>query len=123
MNTIGIVVVAAFAASTGAVEFATKMTATWLLTRSSASDGSFGNRKFAERTSIATFWPTRNPASARPCWKAAKAPANASGLLTWRNPITGIFGCCALAASGHAAAAPPRRVMKSRRCMKLPVIL
>ena len=32
-----------------------------------------------------------------------------------RNPITGIAGCCALAASGHAAAAPPRRVMNSRR--------
>ena len=25
-----------------------------------------------------------------------------------RNPITGIAGCCARAASGHAAAAPPR---------------
>ena len=29
-----------------------------------------------------------------------------------RNPITGIAGCCARAASGHAAAAPPRSVMK-----------
>jgi hypothetical protein len=33
------------------------------------------------------------------------------------NPITGIAGCCARAASGHAAAAPPRSVMKSRRLM------
>jgi hypothetical protein len=32
-----------------------------------------------------------------------------------RNPITGIAGCCALAAIGHAAAAPLRSVMKSRR--------
>jgi hypothetical protein len=30
--------------------------------------------------------------------------------------ITGIDGCCARAASGHAAAAPPMSVMKSRRC-------
>jgi uncharacterized protein YchJ len=30
-------------------------------------------------------------------------------------PITGIAGCCARAASGHAAAAPPSTVMKSRR--------
>jgi len=30
-------------------------------------------------------------------------------------PITGISGCCARAASGHAAAAPPRSLMKSRR--------
>jgi uncharacterized protein YchJ len=33
-----------------------------------------------------------------------------------RKPIVGTFaGCCARAASGHAAAAPPRRVMNSRR--------
>ena len=31
-----------------------------------------------------------------------------------RKPITGIVGCCARAASGHAAA-PPRSVMNSRR--------
>jgi hypothetical protein len=30
-------------------------------------------------------------------------------------PITGIAGCCARAASGHAAAAPPSSVMNSRR--------
>jgi len=34
-----------------------------------------------------------------------------------RNPITGIVGCCARTASGHAAAAPARSVMKSRRLM------
>ena len=32
-----------------------------------------------------------------------------------RNPTTGIAGCCARAASGHAAAAPPSSVMNSRR--------
>jgi hypothetical protein len=30
-------------------------------------------------------------------------------------PITGIAGCCARAASGHAAAAQPSNVMNSRR--------
>jgi hypothetical protein len=30
---------------------------------------------------------------------------------TSKNPITGIAGCCALAATGHAAAAPPSSVM------------
>jgi hypothetical protein len=34
-----------------------------------------------------------------------------------RNPITGIVAGCARAASGHAAAAPPSSVMKSRRFM------
>jgi hypothetical protein len=33
-----------------------------------------------------------------------------------RNPITGTAGCCARAASGHAAA-PPSSVMNSRRLM------
>jgi hypothetical protein len=31
-----------------------------------------------------------------------------------KEPITGIAGCCARAASGQAAAAPPANVMKSR---------
>ena len=32
-----------------------------------------------------------------------------------RNPITGTAGCCALAASGDAADAPPSSVMNSRQ--------
>jgi hypothetical protein len=36
-----------------------------------------------------------------------------------RNPIRGA-GCCARAASGHAAAAPPNSVMNSRRFMGYP---
>jgi hypothetical protein len=32
------------------------------------------------------------------------------------NPITGIAGCCARAASGHATAAPPSSAMNARRC-------
>jgi len=43
-----------------------------------------------------------------------------SGDAPWRNPITGIVGCCARVASGHAVAAPPSRVMKSRRLMGRP---
>ncbi len=35
-------------------------------------------------------------------------------------PITDIAGCCARAASGHVAAAPPSRVMNSRRLMRAP---
>ena len=36
-----------------------------------------------------------------------------------RSPITGIAGCCACAMRGHAAAAPPSSVMKSRRLIGL----
>ena len=45
----------------------------------------------------------------------ADGPRSCSGDLGSRNPITGIAGCCARAASGHAAAAPPSSVMNSRR--------
>ena len=37
------------------------------------------------------------------------------GRAVWTNPITGIAGCCARAASGHATAAPPISAMNSRR--------
>ena len=45
----------------------------------------------------------------------ADGPRCVSGDVGSRNPITGIAGCCARAASGHAAAAPPSSVMNSRR--------
>ena len=35
-----------------------------------------------------------------------------------RNPITGITGCCAIAPSGHATAAPPISVINSRRSIQ-----
>jgi hypothetical protein len=38
-----------------------------------------------------------------------------SGDAPLRKPMTGIRACCARAASGHATAAPPSSVMKSRR--------
>jgi len=43
------------------------------------------------------------------------------GDLLLRNPTTGIAGCCARAASGHAAA-PPSSVMNSRRLMSPPAL-
>ena len=43
------------------------------------------------------------PASLRPWRNRANGPQYASGDLASRNPTTGIAGCCARAASGHAA--------------------
>src|SRR5262249_34858467 len=40
--------------------------------------------------------------------------AVAPGAPVWRNPITGIAGCCAPTGSGHATAAAPTSVMNSR---------
>ena len=45
----------------------------------------------------------------------ADDPRNLQAIRAPRKPITGIAGCCARAASGHAAAAPPSSVMNSRR--------
>ena len=50
----------------------------------------------------------------------ADGPRIVSGDAALRNPITGIAGCCARAASGHAAAAPPSSVMNSRRFIRSP---
>ena len=46
--------------------------------------------------------------------------ANACADCPFRNPITGIAGCCARAASGQAAAALPSSVMNSRRFTRSP---
>ena len=45
----------------------------------------------------------------------ALGEASDSSYALLRYPITGIAGCCACAASGHDAAAPPSSVMNSRR--------
>src|SRR5262249_56479418 len=58
--------------------------------------------------------------SGRPRRNAAAMGRNPSGDAALRNPITGITPCCARAASGHVAAAPPSSVMNSRRLIQSP---
>jgi len=55
-------------------------------------------------------------------WRNAETwVARAGAVVLSRKPITGIADrCCSLAASGQAAAAPPRRVMNSRRLIGHP---
>src|SRR5262249_44471853 len=55
--------------------------------------------------------------SLRPLRNAAALRALASADPSRINPTTGIADCCARAASGQTAAAPPRSVMNSRRLM------
>jgi hypothetical protein len=45
-------------------------------------------------------------------------PAYELGDVLFKYPITGIAGCCAPAASGHAAAAPPSSDMNWRRLIR-----
>src|SRR5262249_56047857 len=65
---------------------------------------------------ITTFWPSMKPASFRPWPNPVTRCAKLASEVSRRKPITGIAACCALAASGHAAA-PPSSVMKPRRLM------
>jgi len=117
-KTIGMVAVAAFAATAAAVLPGVAINATLRRIRSAAIAGSSSFLPEAQRYSMATFWPSIKPASASPLRKAATRLAFSSGDPACRNPITGTAGCCARAASGHAAAAP-NRVMNWRRFMMI----
>jgi hypothetical protein len=112
-KTIGMVEVAAFAASRAGVVVATITVTNWR-TRSAASAGNRSYSPRAQRYSIATFRLSTKPASSSPWRNARKRSANSPGDSPLRNPITGIFRCCARAASGHAAVEPPSRARNSR---------
>src|SRR6516164_2268006 len=62
------------------------------------------------------FWPSAKPVSLRPLRNAVTKPVEASADPPLINPISGTR-CCARTASGHAAAAPLRMEMNSRRRM------
>jgi hypothetical protein len=55
----------------------------------------------------------------KPFRNAAMGRAIGLGDKLLRNPITGIASCCARAASGHAAAAPPSVAKNFRRSIWL----
>src|SRR5262249_52492891 len=69
---------------------------------------------------MATFWPSRNPASFRPCSNAAARCSEPAAVELRRNPITGTADFCARAASGHATTVPQKSLMNSRRLMASP---
>ena len=92
------------------------MTSTLSRTNSAAISAKRSERPSAQRTSIATVRPSIQPSSRSRCAKAATHGLAAEGVGPTRNPMVGSFvGCCARAASGHAAAAPPSSVMNLRR--------
>src|SRR5580704_5446181 len=70
---------------------------------------------------MATLRPSLKPPSASPRLNAASRGAKPSGVPSARNPTSGIAGCCACAATGHEAAAPPKSAMKSRRLIAQPL--
>jgi hypothetical protein len=118
--TMGIVEVAFLAAEAPGLDPVT-ITSTFARTSSSASWGRRSRLPSAKRSSNATFWPSIQPSSLRPCRNSASMGASVATERGDKRPIRAtLFGCCARAASGHATAAPPRSVMKSRRFIQSP---
>jgi len=114
-KTIGITVVACFAARTGGVPEVT-MTSTLRRTNSAAISAKRSRRPSAQRYSIATLRPSIHPSS-RSRWTRASAQALCNEAVAEpRNPMVGSFpACCPRAASGQATAAPPNAASNSRR--------
>src|SRR5262249_34681718 len=93
------------------------ITSTFRRTNSAAIAAKSSVRPSAQRYSIAKLRPSVQPNSRRRCTKAAVHALQLACVLTPKKPMVGsLAGCCALAASGHAAA-PPMSVMNSRRFM------
>jgi DDE family transposase len=112
--------VACFAATTGGVPDVT-MTSTFSRTNSAANSARCSMRPSAQRYSIATLRPSIQPSSCRRCTKALTRWLSSEDVLGPKNPMVGSFGdCCARAARGHMIAAPPRRVISSRRLTPSP---
>jgi len=65
--------------------------------------------------------PSIQPSLCSCCTKAAARELSAEGVPWYKKPMVCSFvACCARVASGHAAAAPPINVIKSRRLMGRP---
>src|SRR6516225_61096 len=107
--------VAAFAASPETSPPAATITATRLFTSSAAKAGNRPKSPRAQRNSTTKFLPSTSSLSLRPLRNAASTLCESSGERLLMNPITGRVPCCARAASGHPAAAPPTSVMNSHR--------
>src|SRR5262249_20332442 len=91
------------------------MTSTFCRTNSATISAARPLRPSPHRSLIATVRPSIQPSSRSRCTKAAIRWFSTEPFVGLENPMVGNFGvCCALAASGHAAALPSS-VMNSRR--------
>ena len=111
-NTIGMTAVACFVARTALPDVT--MTFTLRRTNSAAISAKRSLRPSAQRYSNATVRPSIQPSSCSRRSKAATYWFQTEGVAAPKTPIVGgLPGCCALAASGHAAA-PPSTDMNCR---------
>src|SRR5437868_7407555 len=114
--TMGVVVVASFAARTAGVPLVT-ITSMFKRSKSAARSANRSPRPSAERYSIMRFCSSMYPRS-RKLWRNASkfAAFNAIDVVSSTPMRQTLPGCCARAAHGHVAAAPPpSRMRKSRR--------
>src|SRR5262249_27837249 len=103
------------AATTTAVPDVT-MTSTLRWTNSAAISAARSVRPSAQRYSIAIVRPSIHPSSRSRCTKAATHWPWVAGVAEPKYPMVGSLpGCCARAASGHAAVRPPSAPRNSRR--------
>src|SRR5262245_8359271 len=72
-----------------------------------------------QRYSTVMLRPSTKSDSAKPRRKPASSRTYAPGEAMWRNPITGMAGCCARAASGQTTAEPAITLMNSRRLIRV----
>ena len=107
----GMVAVAALAASAPAVGVV-NISATCRRTRSAAIAGSRSYLPFSPAVLDPEVLVLEEAGVAQALTERRERIRTAAGEKPLSNPITGIAGCCARAASGHAAAAPPSSVMK-----------
>jgi hypothetical protein len=113
-NTMGMADVARLSAGTAVP--AVTMTSGLRRTSSLAISTSRSLRPSAQRYSSATVWPSIQPSSRSRCTRAAVHGAHTDGDVVPTIPMVGSFPVpCAVAAIGHATAAPPSAVMNSRR--------
>ena len=113
-NTIGMTDVACFAA--GAAVPDVTMISTLSRTNSDAISAKRSLCPSAQRNSMTTVRRSIQSSSCSRCTNAAAHRLQDEAEAEPRNPMVGSLpACCARAASGHTAAAPPSRVMNSRR--------
>ena len=114
-NTMGMVEVAALAATAELLSVATS-TATCPRTNSDASSGSRSSRPCAWRYSMVKFRPATKPASSSDLRKGSRSGVSESAERPLTYPMTGV-AVCACAANGPASAPPPTRPRNCRRFM------
>jgi hypothetical protein len=86
-------------------------------------EGTWANPEGHETTDAALLRDRDEPYKGKSTDALRNAPPSRTELSFDRpltKPITGIAGCCARAASGHDAAAPPSSAMNSRRLIRSP---